>query len=471
MKKTLLTLSFILFTFPSYAGTISIPSFVSNNDVTVAALESQRQTLQNTINGGISGGTNIQAGSLVSQDFSNSVSIVTFRDEAFNDFTYSGMLPATDTDLTSDISAGVSYVDGVRISKTAESHTYTASKDTYVYINSGGYYDYVEVANGASAPATPSNDLLLAKAVTSGTQITSVTDLRTTSIQITVNGSNFPANYRNQSIVSRDSTTAVHIEPGVVAVGTTLYSNTADTSSRSTATSSNWIEGSVPNLNNLRFYVYAYNNSGTAYDFKYSSADPVYSDSSANTGGTLQYYTNGGTTYRAMAWISADESGNIQSWNYSNFPGYGIKNEVYRNTTAVATGTAHPPLDDTPPLAAEADEYLVVPFYATNANSYVDINIDVGCFAESTAGGTNTTCLFKDAGASATATSLQAVNASGLCGHNNLHYREAVAAPGLHVWRLRSGMDANTMTLNGVAGGRYNGGVLNTSITVKEVSE
>src|SRR4029077_3053585 len=126
--------------------------------------------------------------------------------------------------LTATTSAGVSYVNGVGLSTAATNNTYTASKDTYVYINAGGFFDYIAVSNGGAAPSTPPNELLLAKVVTNGTAVTSVVDLRTTSIQITVNGSNFPANYRDQAYVAIDSTSAVHMEPGQLAIGSFMYS-------------------------------------------------------------------------------------------------------------------------------------------------------------------------------------------------------------------------------------------------------
>ena len=230
----------LLFCSSAYANTITTTPYISGNDVTIAHLESERQTFTNVINGGIAGGgVNITAGSITDQDIASSSSLVTYRAEAFNDWTYSGMIPNVSASLTTTIDAGVSYVKGVRIVTDSTSHTYIASKDTYTYINSGGYFDYVGVANGGAAPATPANDLLLAKVVTNGSAVTSVTDLRTMSIQITVATSNFPVDYRDQAIVVRDSTTAMHLEPGQISIGNVQYSTIADTSSKGTATSTN----------------------------------------------------------------------------------------------------------------------------------------------------------------------------------------------------------------------------------------
>jgi hypothetical protein len=263
----------------------------------------------------------------------NSISPVKRWDEAFSDFTYTGMLPVTDASLTSNISAGVSYVNGLRIEKNATANTYTASKDTYVYISQTGTYVFSEVANGASAPSTPANSLLLAKAVTSGSAITSVSDLRTTSIAITATSTNFPSHFRERAGVSWDSTTTMHAEPGNVAIGTTIYTRTSNTSAKNVTTATNWVEGAYqgPGTPN-EIYLYAYNDSGSSFDFKYSSSDPVYADTSLNTVGKLRYLVSGGTTYRAIgwAWLSNDA---IQVYEHGNFRDGDAQNAVERTST------------------------------------------------------------------------------------------------------------------------------------------
>lgn len=337
--KRLLILG-LFFSSTCYAATITTQPYISNNDVTIARLESDRQTYTNVINGSIEGGgQNIKAGSITSQDIATSVNIVKFRDEAFNDWTFSGMLPPTSASLSSTTTAGTSYVNGVRVETSATAHTYTASKDTYVYINSGGFFEYSAVANGASAPTTPTNDLLLAKVVTSGTLVSSVTDLRTTSIQITANNSNFATNYRDQAYVSRDSTVNFYIAPGSFAIGNTNYTNTANTTTKSVVTGANWIEGTYPTGYAGGIFIYGYNNSGTAFDYKFSSADVAYSDSSLNTAGVKRYYVSGGTTYRALGWayLSADT---VQLYHTGDIKDIGTRSSTYFSSTTSANTTS-----------------------------------------------------------------------------------------------------------------------------------
>lgn len=97
-------------------------------------------------------------------------------------FVVSGGLPPTSASLVSTTTAVVAYVLGgtgmIRTTVDATAKTYTASKDTYVDLGADGTYTYVEVANGAGTPAVTANCTRLAKVVTNGTSVTSVTDLR-----------------------------------------------------------------------------------------------------------------------------------------------------------------------------------------------------------------------------------------------------------------------------------------------------
>jgi hypothetical protein len=92
----------------------------------------------------------------------------------------SGLLPAvSETTLISDISAGSALIGGVVVEKSAAtSHTYTASKDTYVDITKAGVFTFTEASNGGAVPAVAQGSLRLAKVVTDADNITGVTDLR-----------------------------------------------------------------------------------------------------------------------------------------------------------------------------------------------------------------------------------------------------------------------------------------------------
>lgn len=104
--------------------------------------------------------------------------------DVVSDFVVTGLLPVTDAGLTSNISAGTAYIIGKRTVKASTPNTYTASKDTYVDLDNAGTYTFVETVLGAGAPGITGSSIRLAKVVTDGTAITSVTDLRQSAVVI-----------------------------------------------------------------------------------------------------------------------------------------------------------------------------------------------------------------------------------------------------------------------------------------------
>lgn len=448
------------------AATVVVQQYVSGNDVTLNRLNSNMNAIVNQVNGNLEGGgINIKPGSITSIDLNTTVSTITRWSESFNNFTVSGMLPATSANLASDISAGVSYVSGYRVATAATNHTYTASKDTYVYISNGGYFIYQEVANGGAAPSTPADSLLLASVVTNGTQITSVNDLRQLSIQITATTSNFPSDYRDGALVSLDTTTTMHIEPGQIAIGTTSYSTTTDSSAKSVTSGTNWIEGSAPNIANLKFYAYAYNNSGSQFDLKYSSADPTASDTLGNANGTLRYLTTGGTTYRALAWISGDPSGIVVGSAMGQIKDINNQNTVTLSRRDTVTGTTTMPYDNTPPLITEGDQYFAVPFRVSNINNKIRVEVSANLASES--GSLESIALFKNS------TLFYATGDGGITGSRNHNYTfvtyTTVPTTDINIFRLRAGSAAGNTTFNGESGTALYGGFMDSRITITEV--
>ena len=96
--------------------------------------------------------------------------------ESQADFVASGGVVAQSAGLVGTFSNIVFYISGVRYTATSIANkTYTVSKDTYVDINGAGTVTYVEVANGAASPALTASSIRVAKVITSGAAITSVT--------------------------------------------------------------------------------------------------------------------------------------------------------------------------------------------------------------------------------------------------------------------------------------------------------
>ena len=103
--------------------------------------------------------------------------------EFLSDFIASGGVVAQSAGLVGTFSNIVYYIGGVRYTATSvPNKTYTASKDTYVDINSSGTPTYTEVANNAASPALTAGYIRVAKVVTNGSAITSVVQSGTDSL-------------------------------------------------------------------------------------------------------------------------------------------------------------------------------------------------------------------------------------------------------------------------------------------------
>jgi hypothetical protein len=154
-------------------ATYSLPNNISNGDTPDATvLMGNFDYIENTLND--HDGANITDATITDAKLVNDPTSV--RDETIPNQVISG-LTITDpgATLTGVIAAGVAYIDGVRTSVNSSSNAYTASKDTYADLSKTGTFTYIPVANGAASPALTANSIRLAKVVTNGTEIASVT--------------------------------------------------------------------------------------------------------------------------------------------------------------------------------------------------------------------------------------------------------------------------------------------------------
>ena len=191
MRKILFSLLFLLMLCRlSYAGAVSVSSFLTADDVTVAHLETMRSTFQGAINS--ADGALLQSATVTSAKLDANTNPENRWDESFNDYVYTGLLPPTSASLASTTTAGTAYVKGARVVKDATANTYTASKHTYVDLSNTGTYTYSEVEINASASAVAANSIRLALVSTDSSTVLSVTDKRVRSITtLTVEGNSF----------------------------------------------------------------------------------------------------------------------------------------------------------------------------------------------------------------------------------------------------------------------------------------
>lgn len=117
----------------------------------------------------------ITDGSVSPAKMSADANVETRMAESLANFVASGLVWSTVSGLSASMTAGVAYVTGKRLAVPAiTSYTFTASKDTYVYVDSTGAIQYNSVANNAAQPATPSTSVLVAKVITGAGAITSI---------------------------------------------------------------------------------------------------------------------------------------------------------------------------------------------------------------------------------------------------------------------------------------------------------
>src|SRR3990167_4394563 len=214
----------------AYGALISVSPFSA--DSAISHFNHMRTTFLNWANGGVEGSgiqsatVNVLADSLGELDMADEINPRVRDNEllglttANNGYVYSGCTPATSVNLTSDVSACTAYVAGYRITRTATSQTYTASRDTYLDISQAGTYTQAAVANGAAEPAVTANSIRLALVVTDVDNVTSVTDRANRRIPGLVT----PSHFRDGYSLSLDSTSTITVFPGTLEINNAMVS-------------------------------------------------------------------------------------------------------------------------------------------------------------------------------------------------------------------------------------------------------
>lgn len=309
MKKLFITLFLLLFTINAHA-VISPDNYYISSDVTLTKLSRNQSIMVNEINS-LPGG-NIQTGTITPAKLDANANPVNFRNEAFNDFVYTGLLPGTGTIAAAVITAGTAYVEGVRVVKaevTPGATNYTASRDIYVDLSSTGVYTYSAVANGATSPAVAANSIRIAKVITSATNVTSVVDLRVLGISLSVE--DFYINGLELVMVSPDAS-LISVDAGVCYVGATRIAKTSRTTLKFSASGA-WYNGSTHSANKW-CYVGIDNQANPRL---LGNNPPDKADTSGNTTGILRYWYDTSQTkyWRVIGRVSQDSSGNV-AWGF-----------------------------------------------------------------------------------------------------------------------------------------------------------
>lgn len=330
----------LLFSTPCYAGTISLATISA--DATAAGFNNNYTILSNVVNGNIEGSTD--GGATVSNIKADSVFEINMADDANgrvrdselfgigvdtiaggaissqSTVVESGCVQATDSDLTADVSACVAYINGYRVSKSATSQTYSNNTTTYLWLSQTGVYN-----QSTNPDTTIANSALIAKVVTSGGAITTVTNFFTTRLP----GLIIPSDYRVGMVVSKDSATTLTVGAGHAEVNNLLLTKTSATTLTLT-TAGDWAGGS-----SLRAAsTYGFVGIDASGNLKMHTTAPTHENYAVSvTEGKKRYATWSSTVYRILGWFYMDGSQNIE--NASNIKEADVHNSVQSNDTSV----------------------------------------------------------------------------------------------------------------------------------------
>jgi len=313
MRKLLLFVLSLFITSSAYAGTVNVGELSRDSDITIGWFNDMVHTFENVINGNIES-VNIKDATITVDDMAASSSPAQREGDHFNAYTKTGMLPADSADKTSNISAGTSYVESdtgllYRVVTAATSKTYTATKDTWVYIDKNGAFQYTEVAVGGARPTTPSDSLLLATVTTDGTEITVVTDRRTLSISL---GSSEDYLIKGFEIHCDNVGGKASADAGVVYHGTTRIKKTSATS-LTVGTAADWWDGAVDSGTEAFYYVGIDSTGGIKF---LGNNPPNRADTAGNTAGKKRYWYDGSKYWRLIGQVKVNASNKTlaQSW-------------------------------------------------------------------------------------------------------------------------------------------------------------
>lgn len=139
-------------------------------------------------------------------------------------------------------------------------------------------------------------------------------------------------------------------------------------------------------------------------------------------------------------------------------------------TGAVATGTTTIPADDTIPQNTEGDQYLSRAITPASATSTLFVQVVIWVSSTAVAANVITAALFQDSTANALSTGWNTVLAVGYVFPLVINYTMTSGTTSATTFKVRVGASAaGTTTINGTGGARFMGGVLNSSIVIREI--
>lgn len=343
MFKRILTLALLLVASPAWANTIALHTSISADNA-INGVNNNFSTIANwangTVEGSCDGGStvcNVKADSLFEINMADDTNPRTRDSELFNitvdtisggavasqgTVVESGCVPATDTDLTSDVSACVVYINGYRVSKAATAVTYTDATTTYLWISQTGNYTASTNPNSNIA-----NSALLATVTTAGGDITAVTTLYTTRVPGLVT----PSHYRTGLRISRDSTTTLTVFPGSAEINNSMLNKTS-TTTLTISTAGDYAGG----VSLRAASTYGFVGMDSSGNLKLHTTAPTHDNFAVSTtAGKKRYATWSSTVYRILGWFYMDGAQLVE--NASNIKEGDVSNTIISTDTTLAT--------------------------------------------------------------------------------------------------------------------------------------
>lgn len=169
-------------------------------------------------------------------------------------------------------------------------------------------------------------------------------------------------------------------------------------------------------------------------------------------------------------WFEVSRSPNSFTPSTTNALSGSVLQSLSSVTTAVITGTALIPQDDTTPLQASSEGFEVTTQAITPSNASNLIEISGTVMLSPSGSSTVSICIYQDSTSAAIAamgsTSIQA----GEIGVINIYHKMTAGTTSATTFKLWAGQkDAGTCTVNGVGAARLYGAITKSSLNVKEI--
>ena len=118
------------------------------------------------------------------------------------------------------------------------------------------------------------------------------------------------------------SVDTVNAESGAIELNNIVYTRNVISSTINLSTDAHWVGGTNHRAISSTFYIYAYNDSGTTWNIKFSSTAPAFANCGTDTEGTKVFYASAGVWYRCIgtAVTNATGSGELSSASVAVYP-------------------------------------------------------------------------------------------------------------------------------------------------------